>query len=150
VSVLSERQAEHVFNDNLQDVHKTLGHGMTTGSQLTQVGESLFGKKYIGTYPCDEIPDNIQNEHFMIVNNTTRKHGGEHWVAVAKHNDTLFVFDSFGRPTKDLIPTLYTQGIIVDTDYDRDQKEQQTDCGSRAIAWLKLFHEYGFENALLI
>jgi len=96
----------------------------------------------------------------MIINNMPRKHGGEHWVACCKKSgsEDLYVFDSFGRPTEDLIPSLKGNGsgsrrlprTIVDADYDKDQTQNQKDCGARCIAWIKLFDEHGADSALLI
>ena len=151
--LLSEEQAEKVFNDNLKIAHDILGKSVTLTSQLDKAGKTFFKNRYIGTFAADEIPDNFicdDNYQYMIVNNETRDHGGEHWVAVANTSGVLHVFDSFGRPTKDLIPSLYAMGTVKDSDYDKDQKETQEDCGSRCIAWLMLFDKYGAENALLI
>ena len=146
---LSEEQAEKVFNDNLEIAHDILGKSVTLTSQLDKAGKTFFKNRYIGTFPVDEIPK-LPADRYMIVNNKTREHGGEHWVAVANEGGVLHVFDSFGRPTEDLIPSLYAMGTVKDSDYDKDQKETQEDCGARCISWIMLFDEYGAENALLI
>lgn len=121
----------------------------------------MLGKDWKGAFACDEhmfiknksshLSDVSRIDGLMIVNNKTRAHGGEHWVAVASKDGTLYVFDSFGRPTKDLIPSLYNSKLKVrDSDYDKDQNVSQTDCGSRCIGWLMLLKEHGVENALLL
>lgn len=145
-------EAEAIFNENLKTAHKYLGKGVTTDTQLNKVGKSLFGNDFIGTFPCDEIPNNLSKKtQYMIINNKPRKHGGEHWVACCNISDVVYVFDSFGRSTESLIPSLFIgRGIIIDTDYDKDQRYDQKDCGARCIAWIKLFDEYGVDNALLI
>lgn len=123
---------------------------MTSDAQLNKVGKSLFGNKYIGTFACDEIPV-LSKTQYMIINNKPRKHGGEHWIACCNVSDVVYVFDSFGRSTESLIPSLFIgHGVIVDTDYDKDQRDDQKDCGARCIAWIKLFDEYGVDTALLI
>ena len=68
---------------------------------------------------------------------------------------SYIVFDSYGRPIQTLIPSLYNhaQGRgyeLKQTDMDSDQTDEQTDCGSRCVAWLRLYNDYGEDVAMLI
>jgi hypothetical protein len=62
------------------------------------------------------------------------------------------VFDSFGRRTTQIIPSLLKSGNgkIKDTDYDANQKIKETNCGQKSIAWLSMFNDYGEDVAQLI
>ena len=111
-------------------MYKLVGRKQTTDTQLTKAGKQIFGNDYIGTFASDEA-NNIVNptgtQKYCIINNKPRSHGGEHWVAICMNKDGTYIFDSFGRPTKDLLPALHNQlkqngQNIYDTEYDRDQR----------------------------
>lgn len=59
--------------------------------------------KYGGCYALDELPENIQNKHY-ICNLDTSDKDGSHWVLISNNNpDYCAYFDSFGRECPDEI-----------------------------------------------
>ena len=111
---------------------------------------------YHGTYPSDQIPTLTKERPYAIINTHTVQQGGKHWCSLCLSDDgSYIVFDSFGRNIKSLIPSLYNhaQGRgyeLKQTDMDVDQETDQTDCGSRCVAWLRLYNDYGEDVAMLI
>ena len=129
-----------------------MGDNVTLGRDLSRCGGLLFGARYLGTYPSDDVPRLTSKSPYAIMNNKTVEEGGEHWVAVARdtRDGRYIVFDTFGRRTSDLLPSLYMSVKTKDTDPDKDQLEEMKDCGARCIAWLLLLERHGEEVSLLI
>ncbi len=128
------------------------GHsGSTRTDELTKIGKGLFGGRYLGTFAQDKLPDsmyNVKQENYALINVDTTGMPGTHWVAVSGLPDTekILVFDSFGRASKSLLPTL-RGGNVIDTEYDKEQKRIQDSCGQYAMAWLIFRDKYGAKNA---
>lgn len=142
-----------------------MGHDNTTNtSELMGYGKTYFGKRFLGVFPQDKLPNKIykkNNTDYAIVNVDTKcipgsdpcdPMPGTHWVAVAglPNQDRVMIFDSFGRDTKQLLPLLYKQGKTLDTGHDAEQKKMQDSCGQFSLAWLVLIDQYGHETAQLI
>lgn len=90
---------------------------------------------------------------------------GTHWVSIAgiptvsasATSGQIMVFDSFGRASKNLLPHLFSKDpegseerIIIDTEYDAEQKKIQESCGQFSIAWLVFLEKYGYTAAQTI
>lgn len=134
----------------LKDViYPALGKDTTYLSQLDQFGKSLFGKKFKGCYPSDQIPKLTDLEPYCILNLDKSNQEGSHWVGVCKDGRETYIYDSFGRTNKKIIPTLKTSGNgkIYDTDRDVEQDIWQNDCGQRSMAFLCLCDSWDIELA---
>ena len=137
------------------------GHeGMTTSSELQQIGRQLFGNKFIGVYAQNCLPMDYMKQNKYAIINTDKKRDsrgrlnkGTHWVSIASDNNgKILIFDSFGRPTSKLLKHLYNQMKknnikYQDTEYDQEQHWIQENCGQLCMTWLKYFDMYGLEKA---
>ena len=83
-----------------------LGRKALSNLELNKIGVKLFGKKYLGTRPQDAI---MYKNGFQIINTDTSNKRGEHWVALFITDKNVYVYDSFGRPTKKLLTILTKQ-----------------------------------------
>jgi hypothetical protein len=146
-----EDSANKYFNKYLKQVYKLIGHKTTTNSdELNIVGNTLFGKKYKGTYSSDNYP-NLKKNECMIVNVDKSNKSGSHWVGIYCYDKKKFlIFDSFGRKSSLLFPHFGKGYKLLDTDYDKDQKESDKDCGQRSISFLMVCYERGIKYAKLI
>lgn len=150
-------KAENIYNQELKKIYNQLGTGLTYGSELAKLATKLFGSKFKGVYSSDEI-DNLKAEKsgYFIYNLDARDEPGSHWIGIVKKNNSILVYDSFGRSTKVIAPNIYSIGNkntkikIADTEYDAEQKITEEDCGSRVISFLKVYDEHGSEVASLI
>ena len=130
-------------------------HKHSTGTnELNKIGKALFGNKYLGTYPQDQLPDEIYYDCgnmslYAIVNVDSAGSRGSHWVAVAgmPNSEEIMIFDSFGRKSDTLLPLLARGGGVIDTEYDKEQKKYELSCGQFSMAWLMFFEKYGPNNA---
>ena len=55
--------------------------------------------KYVGSFPCDKIP-NLPTYSFAIINNQPSGFAGEYWIMVARTMDKFYYADSLGEKYK--------------------------------------------------
>ena len=99
----------------------------------------------------------MKRDSYVIVNVDKMSQPGSHWCAVYKgvSGKIVYIYDSFGRNIKKLMPLLYNRIVksgykIITPDEDPEQDKSSFVCGVLSIAWLKLINNYGIENALYI
>jgi hypothetical protein len=135
-----------------------LGNGVTYADQLHIVGKQLLGDKFLGVFPSDRIDfRKVQDKaRYLIFNVDKSGMTGSHWMALGRINGkkntkpAFLVYDSFGRPTKRLVPHLVNKGgrvSLTDTEYDPEQKLKEENCGARSLAWLIYMDKYGATKA---
>jgi hypothetical protein len=145
-----------LYNNILKELRDTFGNKATTNEQLDDIGREYFGGIYIGTYPWDKYPVQLlPNYHFAIINTDDSTKNGTHWVGIHKRNNNIYVYDSFGRHTKNLLKKFNKKMTgkgyyILDSDYDSEQANYQEDCGLRCICWLLIIKGKGIKYALEI
>jgi hypothetical protein len=150
---MTEAEVIKVFNSYKQQLIKQLGTQVTDNIQLDRVAYKLLGARFKGTYSVDTVP--IKKSGMFIVNTDLSTGPGIHWVAVLSTSKAVYVFDSFGRKTKNLLKPLVKnakicQKKVIDSDYDVDQKISSFTCGPLSLAWLLCVKELGIKNALKI
>lgn len=114
------------YTENLKLVKSLLGDGITYGKDLFRVSKQIFGDKFLGVYDEKDRMPVLKKGECIIINKPTN----QHWIGRTNVNGTIEQYDSFNR--KDFI------GGFKNGDFDnsRDQNFNQSDCGSRVIAWL--------------
>lgn len=146
--MVTKKEAEKAYNKYYAIITKKYGNKETNTSQLLKIGKKLFGNKFKGVYASDQIPIMKKNQ-YCIVNLDTSSNAGTHWVAVVKVNKNLtYVYDSFGRKTLKIMPSLLQSGngIIKETENDPEQKKWMEDCGQRSIAALLVYDKMGIDG----
>jgi hypothetical protein len=148
----SELNAERLYKKFLHNVESILGNQTTFSTDLNRVGKSLLKSKFAGVFPADQIPKLTKRTPYAIANLDTSDESGSHWIALARKDGKVYFYDSFGRPDKSILPLLGKSGngVVVDTDHDREQGFAETNCGARSMAWLLLFDKYGVNMAMKI
>ena len=136
-----------VYNNYLKMVQRSLGDGVTYSDVLNQYGKYVFKDKFVGVFPSDKIPKLDEKKPYAIVNLDNSKLPGSHWIGLAYNrlNKKVMVYDSFGRYTKDILPSikiLYKKKT-EDTEHDAEERLKEDNCGQRVLAWLLLFENYG-------
>lgn len=116
-----------------------IGNSTTYGSDLLKKGKKILGSNFKGVYSSDKIP-NLKNGQMIIVNLDESNQPGSHWIGVMHHNDNNYVYDSFGRSSQKIIPSL-GQGNIKDAQYDSEQRKQENNCGLRSLVALYMMNE---------
>ncbi len=176
ISTVPYENVDTQFNNIYKKILPLFGHeGITTSSELQRIGSRLFGSRlhsdcnrWLGVYAQNCLPlQHFQSgRRYAIVNTDNKRDSsgnlnkGTHWIAVAsfkskietKVDNSVMIFDSFGRPTKKLLKHLYKSLkndniIFKDTEYDAEQKWITENCGQLCMTWLKFFDLYGPEKA---
>jgi hypothetical protein len=149
-----ELEIENVYKSILQYMKTILGNDTTFSTDLQKVGDKLFGSKFKGVFASDKLPKLDSLKKYAIINLDNSSKPGSHWIGIAYDNndDTLMVYDSFGRKSQKIIPSLRQtySSIIKDTDYDSEQRIRQNDCGQRALSWLYVYDKLGPNKAVYI
>lgn len=163
-------------------IYPLLGKKTTWAKDLNRVGLNLFGKNFTGAHSSDTIPklgvqegavvldpsrtgalrsvrtinSNINkfSRLYAIANLDDSTMPGSHWIALAFDVNTgnVWVYDSFGRKTSEIMPDLikeYGRKLKM-VDDDAEQLQSEDDCGARSMAWLYVFDRYGTSLAKLI
>ena len=146
-----------LYNKYVRKYKRIYGVKKTTYSDdLTQIGKSIFGKKFIGVFAVDKVPITNLNDIYAIINVDPQHKSGSHWVGIYKKDKTIYIYDSFGRESLKLLP-LFVKRIkakgykYVDSDrLDKEQSVQERNCGVRNLAWLSVVRDLGIQEAMKI
>jgi len=150
--MVKDKKVDTLFKAYKKKLIAEIGTKATTDTELTKYGKRLFGTKYIGTYSQNEkIPKSNIKQKFYIINVDTVGEPGTHWVAVVQNGNTYYIYDSYARGAKRLIPLFVKGKIIIES--DRSDAEQYGDseiCGQLCLSWLCVVNELGIRSALKI
>ena len=108
-------------------------------AQVNRMGKTLFGYRYLGTFPLDKVPlhfiKDAQLQHF-IINTQTSNLPGQHWIAVTIYQrNKAYIFDSFGIPPPTLLINQLKERGIEKIYYSKRQIQEfdTTICGQLAL-----------------
>lgn len=130
---------------------KILGIKAITNHQINDICVKLF-RTWNGCNSQDTI---IFKNGYQIINTSRESERGVHWVALYITGKTVYVYDSFGRPTKKLLKILTAQANqkkinIIDSEHDAEQFGRTQICGLLCISWLLVVQKLGVRQALKI
>ncbi len=141
---------EKKYGNLLREIQKAMGRSTTSTHELNTSGKILLGVKFKGAWPSDRVP-RLKNGDMAISNLDGSDSPGSHWVALAKDGGKTMVYDSYGRKSRRIIPSLHKGGrSAVDTDLDAEQNAVQKNCGQRCLAALAVYQIYGKEGFMKI
>lgn len=140
-----EKKAHLLYDYALKRMEQQLGTGATYGNELNRVGEEFLGKKFAGVYPADMLPLLSKKKCYAILNLDKSDMAGSHWIAVKYlgGKGKVLVYDSFGRKTQRIIPTLAERYKTEDADDDVEQDDREDNCGPRSLAFLLIDDLFG-------
>ena len=149
---MSEKQAETKFNLYTKNIIKAVGDQALYTNQVDELGKKYFKNRFHGTYSSDKLPTLTAKQPYAIINVDSSKQPGSHWMAIAYCPIRLqtLVFDSFGRKTSILTPSIFKKYQTVDTDYDKNQLIRENSCGQKSVTFLRIFDKFGWDTAKLI
>lgn len=135
----------------LKKMRSVYGNKSLDTDQLDDIGKTMMGKDYCGTFAYDQYPANAPECSYAIINTDNSRQTGTHWLSVYKNDKTLYIFDSFGRFSKNVIKKFVKSHIdmgfkIVDVNKTSDQGNSAEDCGLRSMATLLLIKKYGVSS----
>lgn len=133
------------YNRYLRIIKRELRDNTTTGEELYQIAHELR-LPLTGIYASDEKQKHFRNNSCFIINTDRKGQAGVHWVAGVNYGACSYLYDSFGRNNLNF-PSLRNRKIFY-TAPDKEQLEEQTDCGQRCISALLVFYHSGLDAYL--
>jgi hypothetical protein len=148
-------QAKAYHNKLTKEIVKEWGSHALNDLEVTKIGKILLGNKYKGTYPQDRVPFTNSEKYFVI---NVDRHGfpGSHWCAVFQDsNRNMYMYDSFARPSKKLLPYLYKNAKdkgfkLINVNGKSDQHKNSFICGPISLSFLKAVEKFGIQSAMHI
>lgn len=139
-----EKKAEKLFGKYARKYIRKLGRHPLDNMEIGTLAKSVLGTKYKGCYAQDEKFE--LKPGYYIINTDVKKGPGIHWISLVLTPKTAYVFDSFARDPKKLVPHLVRRlphKIVSSDRKDKEQKDLSVVCGHLSIAWLKVASELG-------
>ena len=145
-------QTKAYHNKLTREIVKEWGNHALNDLEVTKIGKLLLGSKYKNTYPQDRVPFTNSSKYFII---NVDKHGeiGSHWCAVYQDSKkNMYVYDSFARPSKKLLPYFYDMAKkkdykLINVNGKSDQHKNSFICGPISLSWLSSVNKFGIEAA---
>ena len=106
-----------------------------------------------GVYCQDEA---VIKPGYYIINTDVSSGKGEHWIGCYQTKTRCYLYDSFSRTPKFLVPIflkkLEKKGIkVLESDTsDKEQYGQTEVCGHLCMAWLSVIKDLGIRKAMTI
>ena len=106
-----------------------------------------------GVYCQDEA---IIKPGYYIINTDVSSGKGEHWIGCYQTKTRCYLYDSFSRTPKFLVPIflkkLEKKGIkVFESDTSDSEQYGQTEvCGQLCMAWLSVIKKIGIRKAMTI
>lgn len=145
-----EKKAEQIYNIALDEIEKEMGNKATFQYELEKLARNLLGTEFAGVFAVDEIKFPVGTK-YVIFNLDSSFEPGSHWMGMVREAKNLYIYDSFGRKSIKIAPTLFGEGMrILDADDDAEQDALEENCGQRSIAWLHVYKFFGRKIAMLI
>jgi len=141
-------EANKLFNKCLEQHHKEIGNKTTFSTTLDEQGKKYFKNKWLGVFARDKFIKKLPLEKgkYAIVNVDKSNQPGSHWLGVVTLGGSkIMLWDSFGRKE---ISDLF-QNVVI-PDMDKDQTNEQIDCGQRSLSWLNVYDMLGGKAAMEI
>jgi hypothetical protein len=154
--VISEVKSFNYYNEILKIIESHMGNEITDENQLRSLGNDILGTtSFKGVFPVDKM-SKLKNKQCCIINLDTSDMPGSHWVSIYKNKSKYCIYDSFGRRSSKILPSLIEKRntsfvkSFQDSDYDAEQRIDENNCGQRCLAWLYCIKDIGIDNALKI
>lgn len=147
----NKQLAESEYRRYLTLCENVVGNKSTYLTDLENLCLKLFKTEFMGVFPSDKIPKLNKIKNMCILNLDRSDQSGSHWVSLVYDYDEgkSMLYDSFGRKNSKIINKVnYSgNGRVIDSELDPEQKISESNCGARCVAFLCVFHKYGFKIA---
>ena len=147
-----ETKVENVFRIYKNELIQKLGRRALNNDTIDKYGKILFQSKYKGCYAQNQPFE--KKSGFYIINTDLESGKGIHWVALILTAKTAYVYDSFGRDPKKLLPHLIQHlanyKIVSSDRKDKEQIGNSSICGHASLAFLLTTQKLGIKSAIKI
>lgn len=130
---------------------KEFGKEAMDSDQCDHIGKKYFGSRWGGCLPWNNV--HVRPNHFYIVNTSSSRGPGIHWMALAVLGKTAYLWDSYNRSVNRLVPHLIRSILksgfhIALMNHKMDQIGTTSQvCGHESLAWLLTLKKIGIHRA---
>jgi hypothetical protein len=140
------------FNKSRDSLIRNLGSKALYDDQINAIGKRLF-PTWSGVFPVDRAQ--LLPYHYCIINTDPHNKSGSHWIACYCTAKRAYIWDSYSRDPKKLVPqlinTIHAVGLQLGKTNTIPQHEQIGDtsevCGVLSLAFLLTVKKLGIERA---
>ena len=147
-----ETKIENVFRIYKNELIQKLGRKALNNDTIDKYGKILFQSKYRGSFAQNNKFE--KKSGYYIINNDLESGKGIHWVSLILTPKTAYVYDSFSRDPKKLLPHLIQHlknyKIVSSDRKDKEQKGDSQICGHASLAFLLTTQKLGIRSAIKI
>src|SRR4051794_25192616 len=101
---MDQNQDHELFNLYKTTLVHELGRGPLDQTTINRIGKREFGKRFGGCIPSDRVK--IKPGKYYVINTSSHGQRGIHWVGGYSTRSTFYIYDSYDRPIKRLLPRL--------------------------------------------
>ena len=149
-----EKQAEKLFLRYKSKYISRLGKHALNNTEIDTFAKSIYGTRYKGSFAQDEKFE--LKSGFYIINTDLKQGPGIHWISLVLTPKTAYVFDSFSRDPKTLVPhltkrlTKAKRKIVSSDRTDKEQRGLSIICGHLSLSFLSVSQDLGIRAAIKI
>jgi hypothetical protein len=147
-----ETKIENVFRIYKNELILKLGRKALSNDTIDKYGKLLFQSKYKGCYAQNEKFEHKQG--YYIINTDIASGPGLHWTALILTSKIAYIYDSFSRDPKKLLPHLLQHlknyKIVSSDRKDKEQRGDSATCGHNCLAFLLTAQKIGIKSAIKI
>ena len=148
---MDSKTDKDIFLQHKNNIIKELGKESLGTHECNIIGNKYLKGSWGGCLPWNKV--HLKPNKYYVINTSSSGHPGIHWMGLVTHGKHAYLWDSYNRPVKKLVPHLvnsiikhhYKLGI---TNHPMDQIGTSSHvCGQDSLAWLLTVKDIGIERA---
>jgi hypothetical protein len=153
-SFLQYQKDKDIFLNYKKEIIQEFGDGALSTEDCNSVGKKQLKSNWGGCLPWDKVK--IKPNTYYIVNTSSAGNSGIHWMGLVTTDSTAYLWDSYNRSVKKLVPGLirlikksgFKLGV---SDHPMEQIGTTSQvCGHESLSWLLLVRDVGIQRAVLV
>lgn len=140
-----------IFLNHKNEIIKELKNHPLDNEEIDYIGKKFLKNHWGGCFAWNRV--HVSPNKFYIINTSSSGHEGIHWMALAVIGKTAYLWDSYNRSVRRLLPHLVRSLInhgfkVISTDHPMDQIGTSSQvCGHESLAWLMTVKDIGIKRA---
>lgn len=133
-----------------QIIHEYGKDGLET-HDCNKIGRDYLGNLWGGCFPWNKVP--LKPNKYYVINTSSSGHPGIHWMGLVTRGKHAYLWDSYNRSVKRLVPHLVKSFMkhgfkLETTNHPMDQIGSSSSvCGQESLAWLMTVKDIGIHRA---
>jgi len=140
-----------IFLNHKNEIIKEFSKNSLDSEECNHIGKKILGSHWGGCFAWNKV--HVVPNKYYIINTSSAGHQGIHWMALAVIGKTAYLWDSYNRSVKRLVPHLVRSLIkhgfkVVSDDHPMEQIGTSSEvCGHESLAWLMTVKDIGIKRA---